>query len=81
MLNIDYSWFLTNGMVRMTENKLSLINENIVKRDLKIFVSDYSHELQTCDWPRNVGCVSDVGEGQNRALDVDEVEEEPQRVR
>ncbi|XP_046425141.1 uncharacterized protein LOC124182233 isoform X2 [Neodiprion fabricii] len=41
----------------------------------------YSNELQTCDWPRNVGCVSQGGERDAAVKDVERIEEEPQLVR
>ncbi|XP_012267028.2 uncharacterized protein LOC105692413 isoform X2 [Athalia rosae] len=41
----------------------------------------YSHELQTCDWPRNVGCVSQLRDDQSPAKNIERIEEEPQHVR
>lgn len=33
---------------------------NHVTKIFQKLTSIYSHELQTCDWPRNVGCGADA---------------------
>lgn len=50
-------------MLQLVSKKQLTSTETCIKSKQVLFCLCFSHELQTCDWPRNVGCGGESVEG------------------